>query len=282
MRSRASIKGHPIHPMLIPFPLAFLVGGFLFDLAGVILLRPGMWMVGHYLTITGVGTALVAAVPGLIDYFFTVPPQSSGKARATRHMIANLTVVGLFAVGWVLRDGSTVAPPSVTLILEGLGALLLAYAGWLGGQLVSRNMISVDHRYAEAGQWTEDSYHATRGEAVVVAGSDELQVNQMKLLHVNGKRIVLGRTEEGYVAFDDHCTHRGGSLAGGVLICGTVQCLWHGSQFDVATGEAKMGPAKKAIGTYRVERRGSEVFLSLDEKAEVKALASSSKKASKS
>ena len=55
-----------------------------------------------------------------------------------------------------------------------------------------------------------------------VAKRDELQVDQMKLLHIGGKRIVLARTEDGYVAFDDRCTHKGGSLAGGVMVCGTV------------------------------------------------------------
>jgi nitrite reductase/ring-hydroxylating ferredoxin subunit len=44
---------------------------------------------------------------------------------------------------------------------------------------------------------------------------------------------VLARTEEGYVAFDDRCTHKGGSLAAGVMVWGTVQCLWHGSQFGL-------------------------------------------------
>lgn len=263
MRSRASIKSHPIHPMLIPFPLAFLAGGFLFDLAGVALSRTGMWLVGYYLTITGVGAALLAAVPGFIDYFFTVPPKSSGKERATRHMLAMLSVVALFAVAWILRDGSDVAPGSATLVLEGLGAVLLGIGGWMGGTLVGRNMISVDHRYAEAGRWKEQSYQAKRGEPIVVAGSEELKVNQMKLLHIGGKRIVLGRTDDGYVAFDDSCTHAGGSLAGGVMICGTVQCLWHGSQFNVATGEPAMGPAKKAIKTYRVEIKGGEVLLVL-------------------
>jgi nitrite reductase/ring-hydroxylating ferredoxin subunit len=51
----------------------------------------------------------------------------------------------------------------------------------------------------------------------------------MKLLRIGDLRIVLGRTSDGYVAFDDRCTHRGGSLAGGVMVDGTVQCLWHGS-----------------------------------------------------
>ncbi len=263
MRSTASLKGHPIHPMLIPFPIAFLAGGTAFDFLGILLDRPTFTLVGYYLVIAGVGTALLAAIPGFIDYFFTVPPGSSGKARATRHMIANLVMVALFATAWLLRAGATPPPSTLTLLLEGAGVLLLGYAGWQGGTLVSRNLISVDHRYAAAGRWNEATITPAPGEPLVVAASDELEVDQMKLLHINGRRIVLGRTADGYVAFDDACTHRGGSLAGGVLICGTVQCLWHGSQFDVATGKATRGPAKKAIGTYPVEVEGKEVRLAL-------------------
>ena len=261
MRSRASIKGHPIHPMLIPFPLAFLAGGFLFDIVGVLLTKPPLWEVGYFLTIAGVGTALLAALPGFVDYFFTVPPKSSGKERATRHMLTMLLVVGLFAVAWFLRDDRGTAPGTATLALEGVGAVMLAIGGWMGGTLVGRNMISVDHRYAEAGRWKEEAYRVEGTGPIVVAGSEELKVNQMKLLHIGGKRIVLGRTESGYVAFDDGCTHAGGSLAGGVMICGTVQCLWHGSQFDVATGKVKAGPAEHPIKAYRVELQGADVLL---------------------
>ena len=90
-----------------------------------------------------------------------------------------------------------------------------------------------------------------------------LKPNQMKLIHAGKKRIVIGRTEKGYVAFDDHCTHRGGSLAGGAMICGTVQCLWHGSQFDVTSGTVKAGPAKENINTYRVIEMDGKVYLNL-------------------
>jgi nitrite reductase/ring-hydroxylating ferredoxin subunit len=96
-----------------------------------------------------------------------------------------------------------------------------------------------------------------------VARADDLKVDQMKLLHVGDQRIVLARTSDGYVAFNDHCTHRGGSLAGGVMMCGQVQCLWHGSQFDVRTGQVRSGPAEKPITTYRVEERDDEVKLIL-------------------
>ena len=74
---------------------------------------------------------------------------------------------------------------------------------------------------------------------------------------------MLARTEHGYVAFDDRCTHKGGSLAGGVMVCGTVQCLWHGSQFDVSTGKVKAGPAEKAVRVYRVTEEAGEVRLLL-------------------
>ncbi len=53
----------------------------------------------------------------------------------------------------------------------------------------------------------------------------------MKLLHVGSTSIVLAKTEKSYVAFDDRFTHKGGSLAGGAMICETVQCPWHGSHF---------------------------------------------------
>ncbi len=139
---------------------------------------------------------------------------------------------------------------------------LLAAAGWMGGTLVNRNQIGVDHRHARAGKWREERVAAGAG-AVAVAKAGELAVDQMKLLHVDGRRIVLARTERGHAAFADGCTHSGGSLADGVMICGTVHCPWHGSRFDVATGAVKAGPAEEGIETYRVEEKDGEVRLLL-------------------
>jgi nitrite reductase/ring-hydroxylating ferredoxin subunit len=133
----------------------------------------------------------------------------------------------------------------------------------MGGTLVSRNQIGVDIRYANAGKWNEEHLQHTNGN-VKVAGVNELQLNQMKLVHVNGKRIVICKTENGYMAFDDRCTHRGGSLASGSLICGTVQCPWHGSQFDVETGLAKAGPATEKIQVYKVDEIENELFINPD------------------
>jgi nitrite reductase/ring-hydroxylating ferredoxin subunit/uncharacterized membrane protein len=261
MRSKAHFKGHPIHPALVHFPLAFLIGAFGFDLAGRLTGIQQLWTTGAYLAGVGIVTALFAAVPGLLDYLYTVPPKSSAKRRATLHMVYNLSAVLLFALGWALRGGVSAEPGLAVLVAEALGTGLLVAGGYLGGILVSSNQIGIDHRYAGAGKWREAQVTAGDDGAFVGATENELQVDQMKLLHVAGQRIVLARTKDGYAAFDDHCTHRGGSLADGVVMSGTVQCPWHGSQFDVRTGAVCGGPAKEPIRAYRVQVRGGEVVV---------------------
>jgi len=72
---------------------------------------------------------------------------------------------------------------------------------------------------------------------------------------------VIGRCPEGMVAFSDHCTHKGGSLADGALVGCTVQCPWHGSQFDTHSGRVVAGPAKTKIDIYETETRAGEVYV---------------------
>jgi nitrite reductase/ring-hydroxylating ferredoxin subunit/uncharacterized membrane protein len=249
MQSRAVFKAHPIHPALIPFPFAFLTGALLFDVLALAF-DGAFAATAAYLTIAGLISGVIAAIPGAIDYVFTVPPDSSGKTRATKHAAANVAALALFAGALALRDDQWRAG-TITLGLELLGMIALGYAGWQGGMLVTRNLISVDHRYAQAGRWQEAAITA-RERSVVVGHVDDLKENQMKLLRVNGRRMVLARTAQGYHACDDRCSHRGGSLAGGVLVSGTVQCLWHGSQFDVATGRVVCGPAREPVRVYPV------------------------------
>ena len=261
MKSKAAIKGHPIHPILVAFPVAFFTGTLIFDILGKVLDNPALWHTGFYLEIAGIIGGLAAAVPGIIDYFFTVPPESSAKKRATKHGLLNITTVAVFFIAWMIRHNND-ASSLVIISLEVLGVILLSVAGWMGGTLVYRNQIAVNPRYAHAGKWNEE-YIKESGGQIHVADSDELQTNQMKLIHVNHKRIVIAKTEEGYVAFNDRCTHKGGSLAGGSMICGTVQCPWHGSQFDVKTGMVKAGPAKERISTYEVSESAGKIYLAM-------------------
>lgn len=98
MRSKASSKSHLIHPILITFPIAFFIGTLIFDVLALLFNKQAFSQTASYLNITGVIAALIAAVPGIVDYIFTVPPKSSGKKRATMHGILNVTNVIIFFV----------------------------------------------------------------------------------------------------------------------------------------------------------------------------------------
>ena len=261
MKSRAHFKSHPLHPMLVNFPIAFFVGTLIFDVLGVVIERPDFFYISYYLNIAGIAFGLLAAIPGIIDYIYVVPPKSSGKKRATQHGITNVVMIVVFAIALYLKK-ATDTSIYIIIGIEVVGNILLGIAGWMGGTLVFRNQIGVDVRYANAGKWKELYVDKTDG-PIPVASIDELKLNQMKLIHVKGKRIVICKTQNGYAAFDDHCTHRGGSLAGGSMICDTVQCPWHGSQFDVNTGAVKAGPAKGGIKTYNLKVTETELILVL-------------------
>lgn len=252
--------------MLIPFPFAYLFGAACLDVAGRAVHRPGWFATARHMRRLGIASGLLAAVPGLIDYFLAVPPQSSAAKRATWHGLANLTAVGIFtAVEGCRREGDR--PTGGELGAQACAAGLMAMAGWMGGTLVYRNQIAVDHRYADAGKWQARSLpEAGPDREIDVGAARDLQVNQMALLRIGDRRLVLARTEEGPAAFDDRCTHRGGPLSDGVLTCGTVQCPWHGSQFHVRSGEVKHGPAGQPIRVYPVAERDGRLWLRLDER----------------
>ncbi|MDQ3552039.1 MAG: DUF2231 domain-containing protein [Bacteroidota bacterium] len=84
----------------------------------------------------------MAAVPGIIDYIYTVPPDSSAKKRAGKHGLLNTIAVIIFLVFWFYKRGES---PSAYIFIaaELLGFVLISVAGWMGGTLVYRNHIGV-------------------------------------------------------------------------------------------------------------------------------------------
>jgi uncharacterized membrane protein len=142
MESTASVHGHPIHPMLIPYPFALLSSAVAFDLGASLTGRLSSSQTARHLTSAGLGTALVAAVPGIIDYFGTVPARGSARQTATRHALSNVSALACFAVAHASRrhDGRL---PGGGMALALLGTGLLAMGGWLGGQLVYHEHVGV-------------------------------------------------------------------------------------------------------------------------------------------
>lgn len=258
MQSRAAIKSHPIHPMLVAFPIGLFVTSFIFDVASVLTHHPSLFAPGWYCIAAGLIASLGAAVPGVIDLFSVVPPNSSGRSRGYRHALLNGCAVVLFLIVCIRRFGPNAWPDTLSLALSGAGVVVLGFSGWLGGTLVYRNQIGVDHRYANAGK--SKLVELDRWDAPVCEEKDLLE-GQLVLANIAGARVAVGRCPEGIVAFSDRCTHKGGPLSDGALVGCTVQCPWHGSQFNVHTGAVVNGPAEERIEAFTAEVEAGKVFV---------------------
>lgn len=167
MKSTAQIGGHPLHPMLIPYPFALLSSALVFDV-GAAAGRRGWSRTAQHLTTAGLASAAVAAIPGIVDYFGTVPPGTQAKRSATIHALANASALVCFAVAHGNRDGDG-RLPDASLGLAVLGAGLLGIGGWLGGQLVYHEHIGVADEDGVTGSVTELE------ESTVVVPSEPLQ-----------------------------------------------------------------------------------------------------------
>lgn len=142
VKSTLAIAGHPIHPMLVPFPIALLSSALATDLAYAATKRPFWAMSSLWLTRAGAVSALVAGVVGATD-FLTI-----GKARSKPdgwiHGGGNLMALSLALVSHRLRSrdvAGAVVPGGLTL--SALIAGILTVTGWFGGELAYRYGIGV-------------------------------------------------------------------------------------------------------------------------------------------
>ena len=134
METRATVAEHPIHPMLIPFPIALWIFSlasdliFLFGFGG-----PGWKDVALYTMIGGIIGGLAAAIPGYVDYRSLTDPVTVRLAQM--HMVINVGLVLLFSVNAGLRllNGPQALLP---VFMSMLGVAALGVSGWLGGELV--------------------------------------------------------------------------------------------------------------------------------------------------
>lgn len=143
MRTAASFAGHPIHMMLVHFPMAFLMGAFCVDAAAAVGL-PLPLLIGDYLLPAGLFTGTLAAAPGIADLLMTVRHAGADRMRrGVRHAAVSLASLTAFAVAWRLRDAAATSPAAGVLGVEMLGVILLTISGFLGGALVLEHGVGV-------------------------------------------------------------------------------------------------------------------------------------------
>ena len=141
-RSTAQIAGHPIHPMLIPFPVAFFVATFACDL---VFWRTGLpiwataaaWLLG-----AGLVMAALAAVAGLIDFFGDQRIRDLNDARL--HAGGNVLAVLIQLYNFYTRYAHGVDAVLPTgIILSLVVVLILLFTGWKGWEMVYRHHVGV-------------------------------------------------------------------------------------------------------------------------------------------
>ena len=90
---------------------------------------------------------------------------------------------------------------------------------------------------------------------------EKIPDNGMLLGHAQGEAVILARRGNELFAVGATCTHYGAPLADGLLVGDTVRCPWHHACFSLRTGEVLRAPALSPIACWRVERRGSTVYV---------------------
>jgi uncharacterized membrane protein len=143
-RSTACIAGHPIHPMLIPFPIVCFVGTLVVDLLYLKTGDAGWASASRWLLGFGIGTAALAAITGLID--FMGDERIRRLSHAIQHMLANVTVVVIEIINLVTRLRSDDSIGGLGVWLSVAAVLVLLFSGWRGGDLVYVHRIGVHDR----------------------------------------------------------------------------------------------------------------------------------------
>lgn len=144
MESRVKLFGHPVHPMLIVFPLGLLATAVIFDIVFLATNNRSLPAASFYMIAAGILGGLLAAIFGFIDWL-ALPNGSRAKSIGLWHGLGNVVIVGLFAVSWLLRGNNVdFVPDGLALLLSFAGAGLALITAWIGGELVYRLGVGVD------------------------------------------------------------------------------------------------------------------------------------------
>lgn len=142
LATTAKLSGHPLHPLLVPLPIGFLVATFACDLAYWSTSDPFWAEAAYWALIAAIVTALIAAVAGFADFFGNARIRALGDAW--RHMIGNLTAVVLALLSlWLRWNDPEAGVLPWGLLISTVIVVLILYTGWKGGELAYRHRVGM-------------------------------------------------------------------------------------------------------------------------------------------
>lgn len=218
--------GHPLHPLLTDVPIGSWTAALVLDALGMVSdqdLEAG----ADAAIALGLVGAVGSAITGLADWKdLDSKPLRIGLA----HGVLNLSATTLYAISLLLRRRGARGAGQATALAGYLAVLLAAY---LGGDLVYREQIGVNH--------TNPIWEPLKFAPVLA--DEDLTEGEPRRVEVGELQVVLVRQSGKIYALAERCSHLGGPLADGIVEDGCIQCPWHGSRFALADGHPVTGPA---------------------------------------
>ncbi|MDI2129033.1 DUF2231 domain-containing protein [Yinghuangia seranimata] len=160
MKSKAAIAGHPIHPMLVGFPVAAYIGS-LVGYAVYAGTGHQFWLnFAIALNVAGVGAAVLAALPGAVDLLLVVPSKSPAQWVGRAHAGFNVVSLALFSITLGVYASHWNGPPrsaSLGVTLAAIGVATTLAAGALGWSLVQDYHVGIRETDADGARWTADT-----------------------------------------------------------------------------------------------------------------------------
>lgn len=239
--------GHPLHPVLTDLTIGAWTLGAVFDLIGTASGDRRLERPADLLTAIGTASAIPTALAGLTDYS-TIPKTSS--KTATVHGLLNGAALGLYALSLSDRRRGR-RGRGMALSALALGANM--FSAWLGGHLVYRERVGVDHgeRFDGPKEWRS------------VLPAHELAHGRARRVEVDGKAVMVYREGSEVYAIAAVCSHAGGPLEQGRIEGCRVQCPWHDSVFDLRDGAIVHGPATSPQAAFEARISGNQVEVRL-------------------
>jgi nitrite reductase/ring-hydroxylating ferredoxin subunit/uncharacterized membrane protein len=233
--------GHPVHPVAVMVPIGSWTSASLIDLAA----RgrsPAAAAAARRLVGVGVLAALPSAMSGLADWSDT---EGAEQRVGVTHASLNSLAMALYAASWWARRRPGRAGPVLALA----GMAVATGAGYLGGHLIYAQGVGVD----------TNSFHSGPQEWEPVLAIDDLPVTGGAAVTAGLTRLLIVGDATKVRALGNRCSHRGAPLSDGDIEGDCVTCPWHGSRFDMRTGEVLAGPATVAQPVYETRVRAGQV-----------------------
>lgn len=235
--------GHPLHSVLTDVAVGAWTASTVLDATSA----RGSDAGADRATRTVVGVGLVggvgAALSGLTDWQYT---HDNARRTGLAHGALNTTALGLYALSWRER-GAGNRGRAVAASTLGYGIVLAS--AYLGGTLVYRHSIGVDH--------AEDSLEPR--DFRPVCPLDSLVEGVPRRVDHGDGAVVLVRSEGRVHGLGAQCAHLGAPMGEGWLQRGQIVCPWHGSRYDLATGRTTRGPATAPLPCYETRVRDGQV-----------------------